>query len=679
MTQSTTSQNQSSFNQQNQHLRDQINAAGDVHIYGHEQVDPEAALTTYLEMLRQRCHVLPLAAIGGDVSTSDQVQLDQVYVDLDTTSRVPLTKEETVTKEPIVPRDEDEQTLRALEAATQERLLVLLGDPGAGKSTFVRQLTAWLAGAYLGIQEPPEGWAAETFPLLIVLRELTSHLQALALDQMPEPEQKTAFVNAIRTQWLTELTRHHGQGCQTLLDKALQSGDVLLVFDGLDETPEADRDRVRDALTALLESYPRIQHLIVTCRIRSYVGSIELPGFAAYTLAPFDQEHIKQFVAGWYNAQAELGRLSAEQAEARRIDLTNAALTPTLAELAANPMLLTTMAMIHQQEVGLPRDRVRLYQLAVEVLLSRWQRHKGIEVEPALAQVLDNTLHIRRMMERLAHESHRREAASLGDLTRGEALTLLEEPSSLGDITLAAHFLDYVDRRAGILVGEGGNPTANRPQTYRFPHRTFQEYLAACQLVEGRNLTRTFRTLAETGGFWYEAVQLGAEELLINRRNQNGLLDLMYGLCPETMPQNERDCRALIWSAQMARLVGTEAIRADTEPDGGDVYLQRLVTRLTDLLGQMALTPQERVDAGAILGYLGDQASVWKMENPISIGKSSRQGHLSWVDKIVLKVVSNPTLQSLSNHIASAVTPSPWLNIEPLWTRVDMRANAFGP
>ena len=129
-----------------------------------------------------------------------------------------------------------------------------------------------------------------------------------------------------------------------------------------------------------------------------------------------------------------------------------------------------------------------------------------------MAQALDDTRRIRHILERLAHENHQREAAGLGDLTRGDALTLLEEPANLGDITLAAHFLDYVDRRAGILVGEGGNPDAKRPQTYRFPHRTFQEYLAACQLVEGRNLTRTFRGLAETGNFWYVTVQLGAEE-----------------------------------------------------------------------------------------------------------------------------------------------------------------------
>lgn len=36
--------------------------------------------------------------------------------------------------------------------------------------------------------------------------------------------------------------------------------------------------------------------------------------------------------------------------------------------------LLTTMAIIQQRDIGLPRERVRLYQLAVDVLLRRCQQ-----------------------------------------------------------------------------------------------------------------------------------------------------------------------------------------------------------------------------------------------------------------------------------------------------------------
>ncbi len=64
----------------------------------------------------------------------------------------------------------------------------------------------------------------------------------------------------------------------------------------------------------------------------------------------------------------------------------------------------------------------------------------------------------------------------MSDVPRPAALALLEQPEYLGDLALANAFLEYVDHRAGLLMGRGGAP--ERPATYSFPHRVFQEYLA---------------------------------------------------------------------------------------------------------------------------------------------------------------------------------------------------------
>ena len=115
--------------------------------------DPKAAeqaklLRRYLEHLRRQCNVLPLASLGGEEGTGDEVTLDKVYIALNTTTRVPLTESEKEDRRRLPGREED-RPLTALEAATQHPRLVLLGDPGSGKSTFARQLVALLAGATL--------------------------------------------------------------------------------------------------------------------------------------------------------------------------------------------------------------------------------------------------------------------------------------------------------------------------------------------------------------------------------------------------------------------------------------------------------------------------------------------------------------------------------------------------
>ncbi len=89
------------------------------------------------------------------------------------------------------------------------------------------------------------------------------------------------------------------------------------------------------------------------------------------------------------------------------------------------------------------------------------------------------------------------------------------------------------------------------------------------------------------GDYWNLAAQLGAEELLYNGRDagRNSLLDLAYCLCPATEPADTKARRAVLWSGNMAALIGREAIAADAgSPDGEAAYLERLVPCLVNLL-----------------------------------------------------------------------------------------------
>ncbi|RIK53552.1 MAG: hypothetical protein DCC57_08155 [Chloroflexi bacterium] len=568
-------------------------------------------LERYLRTLRQRCHVLPLAAMGGDESAGDEVSLDQVYVALDTETRVPLTEEEKAQRKEqrtaAVPgRETDDRPLTALEAATGARRLVLLGQPGGGKTTFVRQLAAWLAAVRLGLAEAPAGWPADLLPVVTMVRDLAPRLGKVNLTGLDDDQRNEALMAAILDQWRADSARLAGGDVAADLDGTLDEGKLLPVFDGLDEVGQEARQLVRLALVALTRLNPQIERMMVTCRVRSYVGETVLPGFAAHTLAVFDEEKVKVFVEAWYRAQAALGRLELEKALERAQDLQRAALMRDLHELSSNPMLLTTMAIIHQRDIGLPKERVRLYDRAVGVLLSHWQRRKGVALSPRLEALLSDDLKLRPVLERLAYETHRQKAQQESDLPRHQMLTLLERRELLGDLALADEFLDYVDQRAGLLVGRGGGE-GDRPLSYTFPHRTFQEYLAGCALVAGRGIGRAYWSHAAEGDYWHLAAQLGAEELLYNRRNTEALLDLMYDLCPAGAAQDARGWRALLWSAHMAALVGLATIRQDAgHPEGGEVYAGRVVERLLTLLRRSALNPIERAEAGRLLAALGD-------------------------------------------------------------------------
>ncbi len=207
-------------------------------------------------------------------------------------------------------------------------------------------------------------------------------------------------------------------------------------------------------------------------------------------------------------------------------------------------------------------------------------------------------------MQRLAYEAHSAGCANQGlaELGRGRALEVLEAPEYLGKAGLAADFLDYVDQRAGLLVGRGG--VLERPTVYTFPHRTFQEYLAGCYVFGGRvrEAEERLRTAAGQGEAWGLAVEFGAEELVYNGKSESwkDALDIADKLLRSAAPAGEVEQRLGLWAGKIAAVVGAEQVESDNAP-----FLELTRRGLAGLLGS-ELRAVERADAGAALGRLGD-------------------------------------------------------------------------
>jgi len=591
----------------------------------------ESARRNYLERLRRFCQSLPLAVMGGDEGVDDEVSLERIYVELDTNLHIKQKELEALRKGEKVDLTRSEQRMESpeqeiiamqrskhpeeqmvsvpvFEAVIATPRAVLLGDPGAGKSTFVRYLVAMQSAVTLKECAALRGVEAELMPVFITLRDLAPRLLKLEMDHLPAEKQNKEMLKVLREHIQAELVSLNAEEFFPDLCRQLEKGNVLLVMDGLDEVPHNARACIRQTVNAAIKEY-KPQRLIVTCRIRSYTGSavLSLPSF---TLQPFDQKKIQRFVQAWYKTQTDLGHFTVEQAKLRAEDLSKAATGSDLRELSSNPMMLTSMAIIHQKEIGLPRERVKLYNLAVDVLLRRWQKSKvGLSLVPSegLAAFLKDDLRLRATLERLAYESHRASMKDKegADLPRGMMLDLLDHKEYLGGAGLASEFLDYVDQRAGLLIGRGGSDESH-PSTYSFPHRTFQEYLAGCYLIGQRDLIRLFVQHATEGDFWDLAVLLGIEELYFNRKNINTLLDLAYGLCPAAKPKNEAGRRALLWSGEISKVVGLDKVLIDTlNPNGGKKYIARLKPSLIALLNSK-LSAVERAEAGCVLAKLGD-------------------------------------------------------------------------
>ncbi|RIK70992.1 hypothetical protein DCC62_22250 [candidate division KSB1 bacterium] len=197
----------------------------------------DQAQRRYLNKLKRVCEALPLATLGGEEGAEDELRLEHVYIALDTETRVdrevPKNKKR---QEQILERGQDSRPLSVLEAFEQCPRLVLLGAPGAGKSTFVRMLLAWQAGVLLNEKdEALPGCGRDLFPLLVVLRDLGITLANLSLQNLNEDQQSEALAVSVRDHILRELKRYEAEAFSNGIREALNEGRCLLVLDGLDE------------------------------------------------------------------------------------------------------------------------------------------------------------------------------------------------------------------------------------------------------------------------------------------------------------------------------------------------------------------------------------------------------------------------------------------------------------
>jgi hypothetical protein len=332
--------------------------------------------------------------------------------------------------------------------------VLVLGQPGAGKSVLTRVLAARL---------PSAGF----LPVRVPLRDV--HAED---DLQTQIEQAVRAATGERASW-PDLVRAAGGAVPVLL------------LDGFDELLQTTGIHHSDFLTRVAHFQQREAdqgrpiRALVTSRIAVADRARYPEGLVALRLEPFREDQIRQWLALWNEANAE----GFAARGLRPLDWEAVARHRPLAE---QPLLLTMLAMYDatgnalRRDGDSPLDEAELY----EELLTSFARREIDKAGPALAAVPDDEARARaeRELQRLslvafALHNRRRQWVSAAELD--DDLTALlgrasaeasgfRTPLGAAEVALGRFF--FVQRAQSVRDGRV-------LATYEFLHATFGEYL----------------------------------------------------------------------------------------------------------------------------------------------------------------------------------------------------------
>jgi len=445
-------------------------------------------------------------------NSANRLSLDQVYVSLRILAQKSEDREERGKQAGLqferVGGTETRSLPQALKESRQRRLAII-GVAGSGKSTLLQWAGLACARSLLGgplTAEQKELIALfggkAPFPLFIPLRAYNEHCRKNELARSPKS----------LLEFLPVFFGEDQAFCKYSPDffRDRLRENCLLMFDGVDEVEMEDRPGIRRAVEGLLAEcdHPRLYCLIASRYSAAYVSD-QMAGFQRCEVQRLSTEQRDDLIRFWHSAVfAEDQARAKKQAEGliRRLGNSPAAVR----ELASTPLMTTILCMVSYSH-ELPRLRAKLYEDAVQVLLTETVHHEGDFYESMGQDWEDRRDHL----AFIAFVLHQKDIARIpeDDLVALVWQNFKTENRETSE-KYARKFLAYIAGRGGLLEEED-------KEYGFFTHATFQEYLAGRYLAQEMDEKTQASFLKEhlSDDRWWEAIRLAAGYLSLGGRN----------------------------------------------------------------------------------------------------------------------------------------------------------------
>jgi len=408
-----------------------------------------------------------------------------------------------------------QERVLGLEAAKKYSKLMVLGKPGAGKTTFLK---------HIAIKCSLGEFKANLVPIFIILKDFA------------EKQQRPSLL-----QYITEEFATCGVNDTIAVQQVLSQGKALVLLDGLDEVRETDEYRVVQEIRNFSSKF-HVNHFVITCRIATREYTFEQ--FTEVEVADFNDSQIATFVNNWFAAKNLINS---------NILIQKLKQNPPIQELATNPLLLTLLCLMFEESADFPSNRSELYEEGLNVLLKKWDVKRNIKRE----QVYKNLC--------IQHKVDLLSQIAFKTFERGDYFFRQRE--------LEQHIADYIcnlpgvstelvalqlDREAVLksIEAQHGLLVERARGIYSFSHLTIHEYFTAKKIVSSpdpQSINPALKQLVSHIGQkrWHEVFLLSVGML----RNADYLLQLMKQQIDQLLAADEQLQSFLTWVSKKSRTV----------------------------------------------------------------------------------------------------------------------------
>ncbi len=469
-----------------------------------------------------------------------------------------------------------------------EKNMAIIGGAGSGKSTLLIYFALKLVNSILGNTELNSDMptrARTLVPIIIPLRyyrEYKDYSSDASHVKLRHPRTGTlaGFIP-----WYLKRRSPALELSEDFFDRLLLGGGCFIMIDGLDEvTSREQRGIVRQEIENIANDIYPDNRLIVTARESGFrENAVFGDDFVRFDVQRLSKDQINSIVDKWCN-QLYPGDVDKKASELKdSIESINELRTEReLPPLISTPLMTTMVISVKWGEAELPRERAKLYEAAVKVILQS-QYIDEDEARKDLVEWGGPWEDQREWLSFLAYEMQHGGAAgaAIPEEQVKEILQKLLSPETL------KKFIEAVRYRGGLFE--------ERAELFQFVHLTFQEFLAARYIAKERH--DIFEKLKDCvqNSWWREA------------------LLLTYGVAKFDYPKFAGDY--LKWLSCLegdaeTELAGIElAGSALLEIERPDENLKKdQAEKLSGFLftSQLSVKPSQRVRASDTLARLGD-------------------------------------------------------------------------